>query len=175
MPMNIKIEEATKHYAITKGEGYLYDREMDIKSWIHPAKHITVIEGQDDSTHYTQAYTDVSKNEAGIGSGVAVFAGGNLKTTLRYRLNERCTNNQAEQMAILKALEYIQQLNDEKETALVYTDSRITLQLLKNHKRHTHIIDQIKNKAMDMERDEWKVEFSWIKAHAGQRGNLLAD
>jgi len=25
-----------------------------------------------------------------------------------------------------------------------------------------------------MERDEWKVEFSWVKAHAGQRGNQLA-
>jgi ribonuclease HI len=28
---------------------------------------------------------------------------------------------------------------------------------------------------MDMERDEWEVEFSWAKAHARQRGNELAD
>jgi hypothetical protein len=69
---------------------------MDIKNWIHPAKHVTIIEGQDDSTHYIQAYKDGSKNEAGVGSGRAVFTGGNLKTTLRYRLNERCTNNHAE-------------------------------------------------------------------------------
>jgi hypothetical protein len=130
MPINIKIEEATKYYAITKGEDYLYDREMDIKNWIHPAKHITVIEGQADSTHYIQAYTDGNKKEEGVGSGIAAFAGGNLKTTLRYRLNEWCTNNQAEQMAILKALEYTQLYKEEK-TALVYTDSRITLQLLK--------------------------------------------
>ena len=26
-----------------------------------------------------------------------------------------------------------------------------------------------------MERNEWKVEFSWTKAHVGQRGNELAD
>jgi hypothetical protein len=26
-----------------------------------------------------------------------------------------------------------------------------------------------------MEQQEWKVSFSWIKAHAGQRGNELAD
>ena len=114
MPINIKIEEATNYYAVTKGEEYLYDREMDIKNWIHPAKHITIIEGQDDSTHYIQAYTDGSKNEVAVGSGIAVFAGGNLKTTLRYKLNERCTNNQAKQMAILKALEHIQ-LNEEKK------------------------------------------------------------
>jgi len=68
-------------------------------------------------THTLQAYTDGSKNKAGVGSGIAVFTGGNLKTTLRYRLNEWCTNNQAEQMAILKALEYIQQLNEEKKNS----------------------------------------------------------
>jgi len=26
-----------------------------------------------------------------------------------------------------------------------------------------------------MEREEWKIEFSWVKAHAGQKGNELAD
>jgi ribonuclease HI len=28
---------------------------------------------------------------------------------------------------------------------------------------------------MEMERNELKVEFSWIKAHAGKEGNELAD
>ena len=39
----------------------------------------------------------------------------------------------------------------------------------------TYILDQIKNKVMGIERDEWKVEFSWVKAHAGQRGIDPAD
>ena len=78
-------------------------------------------------------------------------------------------------MAILKALEYIQQLNKENKTALVYTDSRITLQLLQNSTRHTYIIDLIKNKFIDVERDEWKIEFSRVKEHAGQKGKELAD
>ena len=43
--INIKIEKVTKYYEITKGEGPLYDREMDIKMWIHPSKHIVIIEG----------------------------------------------------------------------------------------------------------------------------------
>ena len=60
MPINIKTEEVTKYYEFTKGEGSLYDREMDIKNWIRPAKHITIIEGKCDSTHYIQAYTDGS-------------------------------------------------------------------------------------------------------------------
>jgi hypothetical protein len=37
MPINIKIEEATKYYEITKGEGSLYDREMEVKNgYIRP-------------------------------------------------------------------------------------------------------------------------------------------
>jgi len=119
--------------------------------------------------------TDGSKNERGVGSGIAIFSGSSLKTTLKYRLNEKCTNNQAEQMAILKAMEYIQYLKEEEKTVLVYTDSRITPQLLQNQKRHTHLIDQIRNKVLDMEQHEWKVDFSWIKAHVEQRGNELAD
>jgi ribonuclease HI len=65
---------------------------------------------------------------------------------------------------ILKALKYIH-LKEEEKTVLVYTDSRITLQSLQNQKRHTHLIDQIRNKFLDMEQHEWKVDFSWIKAH----------
>ena len=82
------------------------------------AKHIAVIESHEDSTHFIQAYTDGSKNEEGVGSGIVVFAGNSLKATLKYRLNERCSNNQAEQIAILKALEYIQGLKEKNKTAI---------------------------------------------------------
>jgi ribonuclease HI len=34
---------------------------------------------------------------------------------MQYRLNERCTNNQAEQMTILKALEYIKNIETDKK------------------------------------------------------------
>jgi len=125
--------------------GLLYDREIEVKNWIHPAKHIRIIDGHEDSTHYIHAYTDGSKNEADIGSGTAISFS-SLKTTLKYGLNERCINNQAEQMAILKAMEYIQHLKEEEKTVLVYTGSRITLQSLQNQKRHTHLTDQIRNK-----------------------------
>jgi len=42
---------------------------------------------------------------------------------MQYRLNDRCTNNhQEEQMAILKALEYIQQTESDEKIELVQTD-----------------------------------------------------
>jgi ribonuclease HI len=77
-------------------------------------------------------------------------------------------------VAILKALEYIQHLKKERKTVLVYTDSRITLQSLQNQKRHRYLILQMRNKVLDMEQHEWKVDFSWIKPHVGQRWNEIA-
>ena len=47
--------------------------------------------------------------------------------------------------------------------------------VLQNQKKHTHIIEQIRTKVIEMEEQEWLVEFSWIKAHAGHHGNELAD
>ena len=85
---------------------------------------------------------------------------------MQYRLNERCSNNQAEQMAILKALEYIQNMESDEKIVLVHTDSKITLQLLQNKKKHAKLIEQIRTKVQEMEQREWRVEFGWIKAHA---------
>lgn len=175
MPIHIKIQETAKYYEITKNKDKLYDRETEPKNWVHPAKHIAVIEGHEDSTHYIHAYTDGSKNTDGTGAGIAIYTDRRLKTAQKYRLNNQCSNNQAEQLAIIKALEYIQTLKGEEKTVLIHTDSKITLQLLQNPKRHTHLIDQIKNKVIEMERQDWKIEFSWIKAHAGYGGNETAD
>jgi ribonuclease HI len=69
---------------------------------------------------------------------VAIFTDSNLTDTKKYRLNGRCSNNQTEQLAILKALESIQDLENTERTVLVSTDSRITLESLKNRKNiHT--------------------------------------
>ena len=78
-------------------------------------------------------------------------------------------------MAILQALEYIQYTESGEKSVLVHTDSRITLQLLQNQKKHTWLIEQMRTKVIEMEQHEWRVEFSWIKAHAGHRGNEMAD
>ena len=67
----------------------------------HLATHVKIIEGYEDSSHPIQTYTDGSKNDLGVGAGIAIFLDNNLTTTLKYRLNGRCTNNQAEQMSIL--------------------------------------------------------------------------
>jgi ribonuclease HI len=138
-------------------------------------RNVKITEGHENSSHYTYAYTDGSKSDSGVGSGIAIFSDNNLTATLKYRVNGCCSYNQVEQMAILRALEYIQYSKADEKTVLVYTDSQISLQLLQNQKKHTHNIEQIRAKVIEMEEKEWLVEFSWIMAHAGHHGNELAD
>ena len=75
---------------------------------------------------------------------MVIFCDNNIIKTMQYRLNERCSNNQVEQMSILKALEYIQKMEQAEKIVLVHTDSKITLQLLQNKKKHTKFIEQIR-------------------------------
>ena len=60
-------------------------------------------------------------------------------------------------------------------TVLIYTDSRITLESLKNLKNHKYLVEKIRKKVIEMENQIRKIEFNWIKAHAGHHGNELAD
>jgi hypothetical protein len=46
--------------------------------------------------------------------------------------------------------------------------------LLKNRKNHTYLIEKIRTKVIEMEMENWKLDFNWIK-HAGNHGNELAD
>jgi len=115
---------------------------MEVKHWTHPANCVKIIEGQDDSKHAIHVYTDGSKCEHGVGSGIAILSDSTQIDTIKYRLNGRCSNNQSEQLAILKALENLQHLETNERTVLVLTDSRIALESLKNRKKHAYIIEK---------------------------------
>jgi len=99
---------------------------------------LTILEDckEDDST--IQIYTDGSKNEQGAGAGAAIFITGKHTMSLQYRLNKKCTNNQSEQVAILKYLKYIQNINTAGKKVTIYTDSQTTLDSNKKH-QNPHI------------------------------------
>ena len=91
-----------------------------------------------------QIFTDGSKSEQEVGAGVAVFKSRDRIESKKYRLNERCANNQVDQLAILRALEYTENMQTEDKTATIYTDSRMTLDSLTNRNIHTFIIEEIR-------------------------------
>jgi len=97
---------------------------------------------------------------------------------MKHKLHNRCSNNQAEQTVIinaLHALETIKLSNNTPPTVKIFTDSKITLSALKNPKNRTHLIEEIRKKTTILEKEDWFIEFTWIKAHAGHNGNELAD
>ena len=158
-----------------KSNGNLIDREMEVKHWTNTAYCVRIIEGQEDSKHTVHVYTESSRSEHGVRSGVAILTDSNLTDTTKYGLNGRRSNNQTEQLAILKSLEKIQKLEDTERTVSISTDSWITLESLKNRKKHTHLIENIRTEVIEMEKQNWKINFNWIKAHAGHNENELAD
>jgi hypothetical protein len=95
IPINIKIEERAKYYECIKGYGNQIDREMEVKHWTHPANSVKITEGQEDNNYAIRVYTDGSKSEHGVGYGIAIFTDSHVADTKKYRLDGRCSNNQA--------------------------------------------------------------------------------
>jgi ribonuclease HI len=97
---------------------------------------------------------------------------------LKLKLDSRCSNNQAEQLAILKALEAIKSLNRNSinpRMGTIFTDSRVSLDSLHNPNNHAFLVEEIRKKVASLERSQWKIMFSWVKAHIGIFVNELAD
>ena len=75
----------------------------------------------------------------------------------------------------MRALEYTENTQTEDTTATIYTDSRMTLDSLKNSNIHTSLIEEIRRKLTEMRKINWKIQFSWNTAHVGILGNELGD
>ena len=123
-------------------------------------------------------FTDGSKYEQGVGAEVAIFRGTELITQMKYRLDNNCSNKQAEQLRIIKALETLETLSiddNSQRTAAVITDSRVALDSIKNIRNHSFIIEEIRLRLSKLKRTNWNIVFSWVKAHVGKRESELAD
>ena len=90
-PIIIKTEEAVKEYNIRKRKGsqsHVFDDNVELKDWPHPtdAVKITVVKDYKETT--VQAYTDGSKYEKGLGSGVAVFIEKEIVAEIKHKLDK---------------------------------------------------------------------------------------
>jgi len=132
---------------------------MGTQYWLHPAETINFLSEETKDTSTVQVYTDGSKSEKGVGAGIAIYMTGELIKNLKYKLNNRCTNNQAEQLAILKALQHTVNIHAEDKTATVYTDSRMTLDSLKNTNIHTALVEEIRQQLTEMKKMQWHIQF----------------
>lgn len=176
-PIDITIATKAKLYRATHGE-IAYDAPLAPRYWSHPAERIQIKAAGEYIDYPIQIYTDGSKTGEEVGAAAAIYDRGNLVRKLQFKLGRQCSNNQAESLAILKALQEIQTIKDithENREVAIYTDSQISLSLLYNNYRHYAIIENILKTVGSLEKDQWKIKFSWVKAHIGIRGNELAD
>jgi hypothetical protein len=124
-PIAIKIEEAVQFYELTRGstkDEALIDYDRGVKYWQHPAETISYLTEHNEETSTIQIFTDESKSEQGVGAGIAIFRSRKHIKSLNYKSNKRCTNNQAEQLAILRALS-IQKTYKQKTRRPPYTQT----------------------------------------------------
>jgi len=78
-------------------------------------------------------------------------------------------------LAILKALQHTVNIHAQVKTATVYTDSRITLDSLKNTNIHTALVEEIRQQLMELKNMQWYIQFCWVKAHVVILRNETAD
>jgi len=178
-PIEIKVEEAANLYRITRDkQNHQLDLDVEPEYWTHPADSVKINEQKERNKHTIQIFTDGSKNEHGVGSGTAIYIQNKLIHQMKHKLHDRCSNNQAQQMAIVKALQAIETIKINKNvprTVIIHTDSRITLDSLKNNKNRNHLMEEIREKTIILEKENWNIEYTWIKGHAGHYGNELAN
>jgi len=152
-----------------------FERDTSIRKWQQLAIAFIRVLKEEEDKDPIQIFTDGSNSERGVGSGVAIYRSGGSINTIQSRLSKKCTNNQAEQFAILTALEYIEKTQTTDKRVTIYTDSQTTSDKLQNSNIHTYIAEEIRRKITLMQESEWKITLCWVKAHAAIRGNELAD
>ena len=94
-----------------------------------------------------EMYTDGSKNEKGVESGVAIFVKGSLSLQLRYKLAEKCSSNQAK-LVILKSLTELRDMHKVQgcqRTTAIDTDSGITLEAIADRRNRNNLVELIKD------------------------------
>ena len=130
-----------------------------------------------DRRSYTTGVQDGSKQEKG-GAGAAIFKRSELAANVQQKLYNRCSNNQAEQLATLKVVETIESMNSKSitpRTVLIFTNSRVSLDSIHNYNSYAYLVIEIMKKLTSKMTTKKKIKFSWVKAHVGIFGNEITD
>lgn len=176
-PIDITIQGKLELYKYTH-EVKDYDAPLKPSDWNHPAERPYIKEVEEDVNYKFNIYTDGSKIGEKVGAAAVLFQNDIPFQQLKYRLGRKCSNNQAEQLAILKALQELQNIGDlpnEDKTAAIHSDSKVALAILQDNRKHNSLAEDSLRILKHLEEKQWRIHFRWVKAHVGNPGNELAD
>ena len=98
-PIIIKLEEIVKRHNTKERKANCsmeLDHEVEYKYWPHPADTVTIEEVVSDEEATIQTFTDRNKQEQGVGAGAVIIKGSELVANVQLKIDNRCSNNQAE-------------------------------------------------------------------------------
>jgi ribonuclease HI len=175
--IQITIEQKVQTYMATKIKNREYGAPLEVRYWRHPTELPTIREVENGSTYTTEVYTDPSKIGDNVEAAGIIFVNGKLVHQLKFKLQGHCSYKQAEQIAILNVLEKLelQDGHGNDKRVAIYTDSKITLYLLKNSFKRNRLIEYIRDKIIALTHSKWIMHFGWVRGHAGIEGNELVD
>ena len=152
-PIRLAVEERVRTYKATHNN-IDYDAPLEVRYWSHRAE-IPLIRAPTEIPHnVVNIFTDCSKIGGNVGAAAVIIKYDIFLHQSKYKLHEKCSNNQAEQLAILGALEKIQNLHlaeDAEEIVVVNTDSKVTLNTLQNRNKHYILIGNIRKEIQRLE------------------------
>jgi len=125
-----------------------------VRYWTHPAE-IPLIRAPTEIPHNViNIFTDGSKIGGKLGAAAGIIKDDIVLHQSKYKLHARCSNNRAEQVAILRALEQIRNLQlaeDAEKIVVVNTDNKVTLDTLQNRNKHYMLIGSIRKEIKRLE------------------------
>jgi len=160
-PIRLPVEEKVRNYKATNNN-VEDDEPLEVRYWPHPAE-IPLIRAPTEIPHNViNIFTDGSKIGGKVGATAVIIKYDIVLHQSKYKLHERCSNNQAEQVAILRALEQIQNLElveDAEKIVVFNTDSKVTLDTLQNRSKQCILLGNLRKEIKRLEEQQWTVFF----------------
>ena len=180
-PIRIVLEEKIQLYEVKHNlvrREQEFDLPLLVKDWPHPAMKVNISKVNKATKYPIEIFTDGSKINDKVGASIAIFVDKLLAKECKFKLHNSCSNNQAEQIAILKSLEQLETLIElitDPTYVAVYTDSTVTLAALENNNIRNTIVEETRHKLQQFKNKNCIIHFGWVKVHIGIEGNEKAD